>query len=328
VIGSALVLTILQVWDLAVVVDGRTTCPSPDAVKRELEELMPPDGEPREPDLAELSREGADLHLELRRGDGSWVAVRDIAGGRGCDDLATAVAVVIAAWEAELASGVSETVSLAPPAPPVIRRRSRRFGAAALLAMAPPGPSRSALPAIVNPRPVPAGGAHAQPEFSVGLGGALSGGSLATGLVIDAFVRQAEGPLALRVGVELTTPHRNDLESGLGALEWRHFALDAGVAYRATRDDTFVDMHTELKLAALHYDFVDSGETVSATVPDFGLGTGVRLGFGAVGRRRVLPWVGLDVTVWGRRSTADTTTFSATVPGVDLGLAVGLTGGP
>jgi hypothetical protein len=323
VIGSALVLAILN---LAVVVDGGISCPSPEAVKRELEELMPSGSEPREPDIAELSREGEDVHLDLRRGDGSFVATRNIAGGRGCDDLAAAAAVVIAAWEADLVSDVTPPVSLAPPPPP-IRHRSRRFGSA-LLAMAPTGPSAQALPAVVNPRPVPEHAGRTQADFSVGLGGALAGGSLATGLVIDAFARQVEGPLALRVGLELTTPHRNDLGADLGAVEWRHYTLDTGVVYRATNEDTFLDWHTSLKLAALHVDLLGSAEQTSTTLGDFGLGTGLRLGFGTPAHRRVLPWVGFDFTIWSRNSTVSNSTLTVDLPGVEVGLTVGFAGGP
>jgi hypothetical protein len=319
VIGSALTLVL---FDLAVVVDGDVSCPEPASVARELGGLMPADGRVREPDIADLSREGPDLHLELRRGDGSWVAVRNIPATQSCDDLAVSVAVVIAAWEADLASGTMETVKLSGQ--PRARRRYSAGAGRRLLAMAPTDRVGAPLPALLS-SPSASPPAGPQVEYILGLGASVAGGSLASAVLVDVSARPADGPLGFGMAFDFTSTHRTDFSSSPGALQWSRAALGMGARYRATGEDMFLDVQTSLKGALLRAEAIDEvGGDVSTTVGDFGLGTGARVGFGAPRRKRVQPWIGLDFAIWSRSVTVATSSFTVSAPTVDISLYVGL----
>ena len=68
---------------------------------------------------AQLSRVEGAVHVELLSARGDRLGERDLAAGDSCGDLAGAVAVVIAAWEADLDPRLAARVSLpAPPSPP------------------------------------------------------------------------------------------------------------------------------------------------------------------------------------------------------------------
>ena len=328
-ISSAL---LLMLFDLAVVVDGDVACPAPEAVARELATLMPADGVVREPDLADLSREGSDLHLELRRGDGSWVAVRDIAGTRSCEELAVAAAVVIAAWEADLASGSAESVDLGRRTRPRPRHRPATPASPTLLAMATPNPSGPPMPVVVGPKPAqaPKAAGHPETELALGLGGTIAGSDVAAALVADVAVKPRDFPLAIRVGMNLSTSHQIELPDALGTVTWERFSLETGVSYRVPGASTYLDLHTSLRGAVLHLQLdanPDLTNFMARTVADFGLGTGVRLGFGVPGQRRILPWVGLDFGAWSRAAIVKFESSEVTIPTLDVALTVGLTGG-
>ena len=70
--------------------------------------MSPPDhGAPPEPGAqhrARIGRTGDNLVVELLLPNDQVIARRDLAADGSCDDLAAAVAVVIAAWETELES--------------------------------------------------------------------------------------------------------------------------------------------------------------------------------------------------------------------------------
>jgi hypothetical protein len=83
-----------------VVLDGNTTCPTPAAVRAELDRYLPRTSE--HTDRAELEETPAGLRVRLRRDDGVVVAERTFSTSESCEDLARAAAVVIAAWEADL----------------------------------------------------------------------------------------------------------------------------------------------------------------------------------------------------------------------------------
>jgi hypothetical protein len=108
-LGSLLLL------GLAVVVEGDTTCPDPAQVASHLQPLLAdvPAGIP--PDRAQLIEAGGTIEITLRTASGRLVATRHLAVQPGCDELAAAIAVMIAAWEGELAGGTAAISLDAPP---------------------------------------------------------------------------------------------------------------------------------------------------------------------------------------------------------------------
>src|ERR1700690_2739079 len=83
---------------------GSGDCPAPADVSRRLAEILPPhaEGEPRgpaAPHRARIERSQSRVHIELLLPNEERIAERDLEADGSCDDLAAALAVVIAAWE-------------------------------------------------------------------------------------------------------------------------------------------------------------------------------------------------------------------------------------
>jgi hypothetical protein len=111
VLGSILLL------GLAVVVEGDTTCPTPALVARSLQPLLAEVPSGINPDRAHLAQAGDTVEITLRTASGRLLATRHLAAQPACEELAAAIAVMIAAWEGEL-GGSTASISLGPPPPP------------------------------------------------------------------------------------------------------------------------------------------------------------------------------------------------------------------
>jgi hypothetical protein len=110
-------------------VHGDGSCPAPAEVEAALQTLgTGASGSSRY--VAQISELSEGLKLTLRSAEGELVASREVRTRADCSQRATAVAVVLAAWEAELA-GAPQQAAVLPP-PPVW---NWRLGAEAVLAM-------------------------------------------------------------------------------------------------------------------------------------------------------------------------------------------------
>src|ERR1700690_1464105 len=83
--------------------NGRRDCPGPADVGRRLAEILPhAEGQSRgpvAPHRARIERSQRGVHIELLLPNEERIAERDLEADGSCDDLAAALAVVIAAWE-------------------------------------------------------------------------------------------------------------------------------------------------------------------------------------------------------------------------------------
>ena len=102
---------------LAVVVEGTTTCPAPAQVEQSLAPLLAEVPAGTQPDHARLVQTGDTIEIALRTASGRLLATGHLPAQPACDDLAAAIAVMIAAWEGEL-GGSTAAISLDAPAPP------------------------------------------------------------------------------------------------------------------------------------------------------------------------------------------------------------------
>ncbi|MDX2019610.1 MAG: hypothetical protein SF187_05165 [Deltaproteobacteria bacterium] len=125
----------------AVTVEGSTVCPPPEAVQGLVAAML--DGQPVPSTgarRASLSQNNRGLLVTLRGADGAVLAEKQFLASAGCDDLASAAAVVIATWLGELAGETDLTLQALPrePAPPVavVRPWEWRLSAAAALTRA------------------------------------------------------------------------------------------------------------------------------------------------------------------------------------------------
>ena len=99
----------------AVEIVGDGACPDPAEVGRRLDQIASNGDRGAPAGRARLSRGGNVLHVELLTAAGDHAAARDLDAHESCADLAAAVAIVVAAWEAELDPGVPSHVDLPPP---------------------------------------------------------------------------------------------------------------------------------------------------------------------------------------------------------------------
>ena len=121
-------------------VTGDSTCPTPAEVREQLAALAPaPDGDAAvKPPLhrVNISGAGPSVHVELLDLDGQLVAERTLERTGSCSDVAEAVAVILAAWEAKFNPNVATPVVRAPDAQPYEPVSSP------VVEAAPPQPSR------------------------------------------------------------------------------------------------------------------------------------------------------------------------------------------
>jgi hypothetical protein len=91
---------VLVLWlALAPTARGSLDCGSTADFESSLAELLPDQRFDRDEEVVELSREEGGVVVRLRRGDGEIVGVRRLVP-TSCNELARAVAVVVAAWHA------------------------------------------------------------------------------------------------------------------------------------------------------------------------------------------------------------------------------------
>jgi hypothetical protein len=147
-------LTLLSIAS-ALAVDGNTSCPSPTEVVEHLQSLLPEEFANPEYEL-HLSTEDGRLVLSLTTRAGGVLATRRLSLEGSCARMARQVAVIAAAWQAELSD------EPLPPPPPIEPEEE--------------------VAAIQAPRPVPAPTVDLSRRGFVGLGFRALGGPKIAGM--------------------------------------------------------------------------------------------------------------------------------------------------
>lgn len=287
---------------VAVDVSGEGACPTPADVGRALANLVPAAaGPPEEHHSARISRTANGIHVALHGARGESLAARELASEGSCDDLASAIAVIIAAWEADLDPRVSARVTLPPPPPR-------------------PMPATVAIEASVAP---PA--ASPPPSFDLGLGllASLSGGQLAPGARIDGRVARAGARLGLGVAVAGVTARSASVGDRAEAARWSRIAFGAGPDVRFAMGRTNVDLRAQALVALLQVSGVGLTTNTSGSTAQLGAGVGVHAGrpWGTA-----TPWIGLDLQYWPGPDRLEIAGVAdrGELPRLELQLAVGL----
>jgi hypothetical protein len=192
-------------------VHGTTTCPPPAAVEAALAGLTPA----REPvaaaDVAELSDDGSQVVVTLRRATGELVAQKRLESNLSCSERARVAAVVIAAWEAKLAT---------PPGSLTLVETTNATAAVA------PTTTLVGRPDPARPAPPPAGSIRVEP--GVALHASLAGVGVApAGAVELAFVRSHRS-LVPALAVFAVGTHATPISPGEAT--WSRYGLAAAAA--------------------------------------------------------------------------------------------------
>src|SRR6478736_5592729 len=106
-------LLVLAVASVVVTVEGDTTCPTPARVSEVLVPLLADTAPLDEPHRAVLAKHSDGIDVELRTGHGRSLGKRTFESTpASCEELASAIAVTIATWEAGL-GGDAPTIDVA-----------------------------------------------------------------------------------------------------------------------------------------------------------------------------------------------------------------------
>lgn len=253
---------------------GSGDCPAPAEVSRRLTEMLPADGggPPGQParHSARVGRIGDAVVVELLLPSGQVIARRDLVASGGCDDLAAALAVVIAAWEAELDPHLTARVELpAPPPRPPARMQ---------LVDAPEGPART-------------------PSFQIGLAvlGSVVGGQLAAGASLEGWLAPPDWHLGLALELSGTTARSEAVGARADAASWTRFALGLGPEAHLGLRGATVDLRAQALVALLHVEGVGLSTTNSDSSAELGAGAGVHVGWPW---GNAVPWIGVDILLW------------------------------
>ncbi len=253
---------LLALW-LALDVQGTLTCPTPAEVSQHLAGLLPERGSTEAPSRAHLSAGEGFVHIALVGPDGGLLAERRLDRSGPCGEMAEAVAVILAAWQAQYSP------TLVPGA------------------IEPAAPAAVASPAleVVPTRPW---------LFDAGLGVLTS--MVGTQAALGAKLTGVLTPLAHGLGFSwassASTKHSQAIADPSGQAEWIRPALALGPNLRLQGDRLALDVHGDAVLAILHVKGVGLASTASDTSAQLGLAAGVR-GLWTWARGAI--WVGTDL---------------------------------
>jgi hypothetical protein len=196
----------------AVTVAGTTSCPSAAEVSAVLAPLLASE-RTGEPHLAHLREKADGIEVELRSERGRSLANRTFSRESSCGELASAIAVVIATWEASLAGDAPEI----RVAVPVQQRVPRKSGATLSLAG--------------------------------GLLVAVDGSGWSSGAIAAVEVGHPDAAWSARIAAIATTRKRDTLSNG--EIAWARQALAVGPRYRIGAGRVAIALGAELALGLL-----------------------------------------------------------------------------
>ena len=270
-------------------VEGTAACPEPVAIATRLTPLLNEGS--AEAHVARVDDSSAGLRLELHRADGSLIQSRVLPRSDSCDALAETAAVVIAAWESDLAAR--------EPPPP-------RFAA--------PEPRHDApTPAVVEP----------VPQWSLGAAfvASIVDGDLTPGGMADVSFVPSGHALGVRASVTGTASRQITL--GMGSASWTRVAFAAGPRYAVPWKRAQIDLHAELVAGILMLNGQGFRMTSSDTGFDPAIGGGIRFGGS---RSSLSPWLDFGVIGWLQQDDvkAANPEVSAGLPRLELLFSAGI----
>jgi hypothetical protein len=258
---------LLALW-LVLDIQGTLTCPTPGEVSQHLTRLVPERAGAEQAPHAYLSSGESFVSIELLAPDGNLLAERRLDRSGSCAEMAEAVAVILAAWQARFSPTVAPTV-IEPPAP----------------APTPRSPSPEAAPK----RPW---------FFDAGIAGLTSivGSQAAFGGKLQGVLTPFPHGLGFAWAISLSSNHSQTISNSSLArdvkAEWIRPALTLGPNLRLQGDTLALDIHGSAVLALLHIKGSGLSTPASDTSAQFGLAAGLR---GLWTWPKAAVWVGADL---------------------------------
>jgi hypothetical protein len=207
------------------------------------------------------------VNIEMVGLDGGVLAERRLERTAPCNELAEAVAVIVAAWQAEFSPALAAHEVESPlPVPPV--------GVAVSSAK------------VESSRPL---------AFDVGIGVLTSiiGGEVLWGAKLQGAVFPFASPLGLDVALAATATHTQSTSASPAvAARWTRPSLSLGPDLRLRGRSVALDLHGNVVLALLHVQGSGLSQPTSDTGVQFGLAAGLR---GLWTWNKGTLWVGADI---------------------------------
>jgi hypothetical protein len=268
---------VLALWLAFPVPDitGDSTCPTPPEVRERLAVIASSGAgetavEPA-PHRAYLSSTGQTVHIELLDAEGMLLAERTLEPSDNCRDLAEAIAVVLASWEARFNPDLARELAPMPAAPP-------------------PAPA----PVVAEPRPLPPPRSMLV-DAGLALLTSIADGEAVLGARLEGFLFLRRLPVGLHAALSATTTHTQAITVPASEAEWLRGALAVGPVYRLGKGAPGLDVHAGFVLALLHVRGVGLPNPASDTSSQLGLAAGLR---GLWALRNTAVWLGTDLFVY------------------------------
>jgi hypothetical protein len=291
-----------MLWSAAVgapVLDIRseTQCPAAEQVEERVRHILDLKDE-RIEERAIITRQERSLRVVFRAADGRDLAERVLSTDASCEDLAQAVAIVLATWISDVhpeylgALPQPEGGSAAnPPAPPSTAGDTRGD-----VPTAPTATTRFSND-IAPPDARPSESVPRRFELGLGVGAALPQASAAAS-ILAAWVPTGSG-LGLAAAATIATPREEPLADG--RLQWRRWPVAGGLVLRAPVGRVVLDLVAGGALAWSH--LTGRGFPSTSSADDFTLGAFASLRIaGASGR--LVPFVAATGYGWLAHSVA------------------------
>jgi hypothetical protein len=267
-------------------------CPDSAAIEQRLRPLLSP---ARSTDRATVDESLNAIRVEVRNAAGALIGVRALPLAGSCDDRADAVAVVIAAWEPDLARREEVRARIATPIP------------------------ESTAVVATSPR-------DWQLTWEVGASflGTITGGAFAAGASADVTLGRRGFPLAARIGI--AGGDYRDLALAGGRASWTRAALMFGPVFDVvSQKGVRIDVHADVAAGWMFVQGRGYNANYSDNAFDPALGGGARL---ALTKWTVEPWIDCTLLGWLRHQTLSvptmTTTASTEIPRFDVWLRAGI----
>jgi hypothetical protein len=256
---------LFALW-LALDVQGTSPCPTPDEVSQHVARLLPESQSSERASRATLSAGEGFVGIQLLGPEGGVLTERQLERAGSCADMAEAVAVILAAWQAKFSPTVSPTV-IEPSAP---------------------APSETApLPEVVPQQPF---------LFDAGLAALTSivGREAAFGAKLEGSLTPFAHGLGFHLATSLSSSHEQTTTASTVQAQWIRPALSVGPNLRLQGNRLALDIHGDAVLALVHVKGSGSGlsENASDTTLQWGLAAGVR---GLWTWNRAAIWLGADL---------------------------------
>jgi hypothetical protein len=296
-----LAISVAWLWTAAMTVQGESVCPRPDEVARALDPLLPSADRGAIHGRAEVVPDGSAVRLRLLRPDGTLLSEKLLSAEPSCAAMAETVAVVLAAWVAQLQAEM----------PYAFETPSRVEKQAA------PEP-----PAVAAARPPPAPAARSwNGTVGAGLFASFQPSTFAPALAIDVQARRADSSWGGKLALFGTGAHVQSLDPGSAA--WRRIGASAGVWHQQSWQRLSLDEVVALRPALLFVQGSNYTEAHSSRTWDLGAEAGLRLGL-ALGR--VEPWIAVGATGWFRSQLIEVTGIAQqkTLPRFEAQAGVGI----